>query len=1419
MSFPTIVVSPSNIPASIQVATPFSYIFTNSGSAPTGSNVYSPSYESYTPSQVTFTTTGSYSSNNTLITTVQPNTTIDPIYGLVYSDIDVTTGSDFTFQIPYPSTPARGSIGFSLNSWSMYVVDDTQRYISNGSNFFEYSNGDTITYRKRSTGGFDVLCNSTVKFIEENAYTIQFNTSFFWYLATYSDWTSNSYSIGDRVILSNYYFESVVDNNFDNFPFDTTNFTYWAILQDPIYDQWQSFTIYSAGDYVAYLGINYRSYTISNNFAKVPPDNPDWWEVVVPVANPTWSAGTMYISTGNYVTYNGVNYVNVFFSNVGHNPTALENYVYWKPTDPPNNPAVTFTVAAPDKVVYYPSTFPLLYVSSLTSSQILPFISGQGTSQLTFASTTGFQSVPTSNLTLIVYQTLLENPAGTPSSNTITVNPIVITVNPELSNPLSLVTYQPFEYIFSIPNDVVNVVLQYNPLVTSSNLEQFVGNNGSFETSFSSFVGLTTPGVSYLQFWALLNGNFALASNTTTINTILNTIIITPPISTGSLTLFRYEPFNYTFTTNPNSPDVTLQFTRSSSDVQSLISISSDQRTITFSGLFVSSFSTNLTLVIDLIFETNIINTTTIIVSVGQARFFPPTSNQNFQLYQYENVSNTFGSNIEFSTVLPITSIVSIPSLPAGLTFGGSCNSFFIQGTPLLQVLQSNYQVIGSNSNNGRIASTIVSIKVNPQQVVITPNTPSISNLTVDSTIIPITLTAIKPETIYSNVFRYTWSGLPDGLYFQDINETIVTSPFIPPDNALTIILAGSPTLDFARFVAASGGNLYQMRLFGTQSENTGKQTVGSALFNFSLSETVLISVSNSTILYKDKPLGVTEFLITAQNYFSSSTISNISADSLPPGLSLVQYTGPNVYRLSGTPTEVNLDGSYTFTATNFNGNSRSITTTIPVNPNVITFIGSTPPNGTVINFIISRPLSTPKTGYYTSPIIFTAVSTAAAYPITYTSSIDFSLYGLIFNSSTGTLTGIPTIPLSEVTVTITAIEGTIGTTGFTTIKLTILEDEFTWPFYYPTYIQNKDITPFQFIMTSTLSERSIQSFSSTNLPTGIVITAGGLLSGKPTVYPMDGIGTFIIIATTGYSTLSRTYIYSIIADQMLIIQENSSDVIQKVFTNIAFRSILYSSDTFANATFSIIYSSLPTSGTVSITSNGLLSGNLTNAVLNTDYTVQIAANFSTVNASATLILRFSDISGSGIGIIYIPNENTNLTFIQPTQTAFTLFEYVPYSFTFKTFGAERDPDPLKRIGFVYFYTNNIPNGFQILKTIEDNFTTNTLVLSGISATIDNQTITVYAQADSYPASITISLRTITPFFVNPQSGAGAYTALLRNDVLGNAAQNARDKRVFPEVNPLAGPLMAPRAPDVVTPNDCILKLCKKPCPTCHTMM
>jgi hypothetical protein len=193
---------------------------------------------------------------------------------------------------------------------------------------------------------------------------------------------------------------------------------------------------------------------------------------------------------------------------------------------------------------------------------------------------------------------------------------------------------------------------------------------------------------------------------------------------------------------------------------------------------------------------------------------------------------------------------------------------------------------------------------------------------------------------------------------------------------------------------------------------------------------------------------------------------------------------------------------------------------------------------------------------------------------------------------------------------------------------------------------------------------------------------------------------------------------------------------------------------------------------------------------------------------SATVFVISSNTTGTAVtGQSGRLLDISTLTFTQPTQLSNSLFQYLSYSI------------PIQAIGttdFIYYYSATIPTGFQLLKDI----TGVTATLSGISPTLSNRSIIIYAKTYTGNAfSISIGFSTITPFFVNPQSGAGAYTALLRNDVEANAAQNARDNRTFPQVDPLAGPLMAPRAPDVKTPNDCQLRLCKKPCPTCHTMM
>ena len=1461
MSVPPLLVYPTSISNSYQIATPFTHTIINEYAVPPGSDRAAPDYTVPTGSSGGSGGTGGTTTGATYVSRATSNTTVivtptnqqygsTMLQGIEY-DIglsnDLTNGDSFQFTLPTSvnvgydsngtySTNGRLQFldGFEITFTSVTSNDGTVYYPGSSSS---YSLGSRLVHTYVSSNN-----SFTVTLVRPGTTTLTLATGFgiqtgpqfflkemYWSVPSSENlpqaWSeSTSYAENEIAYYSSGYYVSTSSGNIGNRP--DVSYPTWQLTSpseppyyNPPYSQWDSATNYLDYSVVAYATdtvtsnrdgsvtktstLNYYRSLQNNNSNHNPSNSPTWWYLGLTPPPPTysaWSSNTTYASGAN-VSFSNFNYTSLQNGNSNNSPGT--SFDLWALA---NNSNAVFSVRSPVRVTSYPAAFPLLVVGSLTSPAVLPFVTGSGTTTLQFSSLTGFQSAPLTNQKLQINQTVVGNEIAS-TTYTFDVTPISITVTPVLTSPLSNITYKPFLYYFSIPIDVVNVALQSNASLTSSTLTPYIQYNGPFEVMFSSDVGLITSGSTTLKIDAMLNETDIIATNVTTINTQATNITITPPIPTGSLNLYKYEPFNYTFTANPESIGVTLQYNRSTSSLQTFCSISEDQQTVTFTGTYLTSSSSYTTsLIIDLVYDGSIIDSTTILITVGQGRFFPPSANQNFQLYQYENISNTFGSNIVFSTVTPVTTIISQPSLPTGLTFGGSCNSFFMQGSPVLQVPQSNYQIIGSNSSNGRIVKTTISIRVNAQTVRITPNTSTLIGLIVDSPIEPITLTAVQPSTIYGTTFRYTWTGLPDGFEFQDINGSNVSYGFVPSDSNSTIVLTGAPSLNFATYMSTLSSNLYQMRLTGTRTDQTGEQIVGTALFNFSMGETVLINVSNSVLLYQSKPLGTTDVLVTAGNFFSSAIISNVVADELPPGLSLVQYSGLNVYRLTGTPTTVNLTGSYTFTATNTNGNYRSITALIPVNPDIVSFVDPTPANGTVIQFIVSRPLTTAKTGYYTTPIIFSATSTAAATPIVYTASIDFTAYGLVLNSSTGTLTGIPNTSLSSTTVTITATD-TLGTTGLTTIQLTILADEFQWPNYSPTYFQNKLITPFQFVMISTLSDRSIQSFSSTNLPTGLVISAGGILSGTPTEYPGGGTGTFSIIATTGYSTLSRTYTYTMVADQLLIVQTNGTDTITTIFSDVQYRAVLYSSDSFANATFSIGTLSPSTSATISVTSGGLVSGDFTGAALNTTYSATLTAVYGSVTTTTPIYVIFTSFTGSGTGTIHIPTELSTLSFSQPSQTAFTLYEYVSYSIAIQAVGSS---------SFIYYYTSAIPNGFEFLK----NSAGTTATLSGISPTLENQGIIIYAKtASGYPVSISITLRTITPFFVSPQIGAGAYTAMLRNDVEGNAAQNARDNRTFPQVDPLAGPLMAPRAPDVTTPLDCLLKLCKKPCPTCHSTM
>ena len=194
----------------------------------------------------------------------------------------------------------------------------------------------------------------------------------------------------------------------------------------------------------------------------------------------------------------------------------------------------------------------------------------------------------------------------------------------------------------------------------------------------------------------------------------------------------------------------------------------------------------------------------------------------------------------------------------------------------------------------------------------------------------------------------------------------------------------------------------------------------------------------------------------------------------------------------------------------------------------------------------------------------------------------------------------------------------------------------------------------------------------------------------------------------------------------------------------------------------------------------------------------------STILFSKLVTAAFSNTS-SFTGTVFIPPGT--LTFTQPTQSNFVLYQHVPYTIPIVATGTS---------SFIYYYAAGLPIGLQF----DLDPTGTTAAISGRSSSNGLLSVIVYAKTGSSAAvAYRLSINTVLPYFTKPQLGAGAYTAIVREHVDADAAQNGRDAVVYPQVNPLAGPFTAPRAPDVVTQTNCFLKLCKKPCPTCRSTM
>jgi hypothetical protein len=144
-------------------------------------------------------------------------------------------------------------------------------------------------------------------------------------------------------------------------------------------------------------------------------------------------------------------------------------------------------------------------------------------------------------------------------------------------------------------------------------------------------------------------------------------------------------------------------------------------------------------------------------------------------------------------------------------------------------------------------------------------------------------------------------------------------------------------------------------------------------------------------------------------------------------------------------------------------------------------------------------------------------------------------------------------------------------------------------------------------------------------------------------------------------------------------------------------------------------------------------------------------------------------------------NTGTPPAITSPTVNQYTLYEYVPIN-----------PIAVNATGTggkMYYFTNALPQGLS--------FDPLSRVITGTPTKLyQNYALTLYAKDSNGISSITISISVIVPHIVNPQNGASAYTALLKQYVEVNAAQRSINNEAYPDQTRDLGTLMSPGAPD-----------------------